>query len=62
MKKETYKGYELHINNIVHNPNGRDSQTVLIYKTGNPVGAAFADIQFEDAVKKAKSKVDNFSK
>lgn len=43
---------------IVSNPNGRQSQTVHVFKDGRPVKAAFADIELEDAVGKAKNKVD----
>ena len=59
MKIETYKGFELQIMEVETNPNGCESQTVLIYKNENPISATFADIKLEDAIQKAKIKIDN---
>ncbi len=55
---EVYKGFELRVKEATDNPNGRKSQTVLIYKDGKPVGGAFADVKLEDAIEKAKAKID----
>lgn len=62
MKKEFYKTHELHINPVVINPNGQKTQTVLIYKNGQFISASYADLNFEDAVKKAKTKIDSLKK
>lgn len=57
-KIENYSGLQLHINEPQDNPNGRKSQTVLIYDGEKFIGAAYADILLEDAVQKAKEKID----
>lgn len=59
-KIEDYKGHQLHINKVVVNPNGQKSQTVLIYKDEQPVGGTFADLKYEDAIVKAKNKIDKY--
>ncbi|MFT3946171.1 MAG: hypothetical protein QM763_04280 [Agriterribacter sp.] len=62
MQKVVYKGYDLHINPVVVNPNRRRTQTILIYKDGECVGAVYADIDTQNAMDKAKLKVDLFIK
>ena len=61
MKTEIYKGFELQINQITESA-GRKTQTVLIYKDGEPVGGCYADIETENAIEKAKIKVDKLIK
>lgn len=57
-KIEDYNVYQLHIQNLVLNATGI-SQTVLIYKDGLFVGATYADTAFENAIEKAKIKINN---
>lgn len=56
---KNYKGYQLHISDVEVNPNGQKTQTVLIYKGVEFVGAVIADLQFEDAIVKAENKVNS---
>ena len=57
-KTEDYKGYQLRIQEPTVNPNGRKTQTVMIYNGVNFVAGSYADILLEDAVGKAKKKID----
>jgi hypothetical protein len=59
MTVQKYKGYTLQIQPVRNEPNGSKSQTVLIFINNNFVGGTFAVIGKEDAVSKAKLKVDN---
>ena len=61
MQTINYKGYELRVNDIVTNPNGRQTQTVLIYKDNECITATFADIQNENAIEKAKGKINKLT-
>jgi len=56
-----YNGYELQMQDVAANPNGQQTQTVLIFKDGVIVGASYADLQFENAIVKAKSKIDKYN-
>lgn len=62
MEIRNYKGYDLHVMDIVINPNGRATQTVLIYKNGQPVGGAYADTEISNALDQATKKVDGYLK
>lgn len=55
---EKYKGFDLHIMEVQNNPNGRKTQTVLIYKNNEVVKATHSDIELENAINKAKIKID----
>lgn len=62
MRKPTikkYKGYDLHVFGITDNPNGRQTQQILIYKGKEFIAGSAADIELEDVMVKAKKKVDN---